>query len=68
MKKENLIKSIKDEMCDVWQNHPKNLAVHSDMLRIALFERADHLWKSFIFNMPKGVMRFMMNAFKQILM
>ena len=57
-RKSVLVNSIKNEMTDTWLNHLKDLVVQGDMLRIALLENADHLWKSFIFNMPKGVMKF----------
>lgn len=33
------------------------------MFRIAMLERSDYLWKSYIYNLPKGVMKFMLNAF-----
>ncbi|XP_072042835.1 uncharacterized protein [Amphiura filiformis] len=62
-KKEILIKSIKEEISDTWFGHLKDLVVQGDMLRIALFENADYLWKCYILNMPKGVMKFIMNVF-----
>ena len=62
-KKVELIKSIKDEINETWINHLKDLVVQGNMLRVSILEKADYIWKSFIFNMPKGVMKFMVNSF-----
>ena len=61
--KSNLSKSIKEEVTETWTGHIKNLVVQGDMLRIATLEKCDHLWKSYIFNLPKGIMKFMLNSF-----
>jgi hypothetical protein len=62
-RKSILTKSVKDEMTEIWANHLKNLVVQGDMFRIAILEKSDHLWKSFIYNLPKGIMKFMLNSF-----
>ena len=57
------IRSINEEVTKGLLNHLKNLVVQDELLRIALLEKPDHLWKSFIYDLPKGIMKFMLNAF-----
>ena len=61
--KSYLFKSIKEKVTETWTGHIKNLVVQGDMLPIATLEKCDHLWKSYIFILPKGIMKFMLNSF-----
>ena len=65
--KKKVVESVKDEISNTWVHKLKDLVVQGDMLRVALLEKADHIWKSFIFDMPKGVMKFMINSFTDTL-
>jgi hypothetical protein len=58
-----VVKSIKEEVTETWYNHLKNLVVQGNMLLISLQEKSDYLWKSYIYNLPKGIMKFMLNSF-----
>ena len=62
-----LVKSIKDEVTETWYNHLKTLLVQGNMFLISLQEKSDHLWKSYIYNVPKGIMKFMLNSFADTL-
>ena len=62
-----LFESVKDDISNTWVNKLKDLVVQGDMLRVSLLQKADYIWKSFIFDMPKGVMKFMINSFTDTL-
>ena len=65
--KKKVVESVKDEISNTWVNKLKDLVVQGDMLRVSLLEKADYIWKSFIFDMPKGVMKFMIHSFTDTL-
>ena len=60
--KRTLVKSIKSEISESWNNHLKSLIQRGHFLRIYEQEQGDPTWKSFIFNLPRGTVKFLLNS------
>ena len=43
-------------------DHVKNLVKQGNFLKLTHTEQNDASWKSYIFNLPKGTMKFLLNA------
>ena len=56
--KENLSYDKEEE----WTSHIKSLLKQGHFLLIATSEKTNMIWKSYMFNMKKGTLKFLMNA------
>ena len=45
-----------------WENHVKELAVQGHYLELASAEKQDIVWKSFMYNLKQGTLKFLLNA------
>ena len=45
-----------------WEEHVKTLAVQGHNLALAAAEKQDLVWKSFMFNLKQGTLKFLLNA------
>ena len=67
---QEFLKSIKDHVKidtvirseEEMSEHVKTLTKQGDFLQIGLAERGDVIWKSFIYNMKKGTLKFYLNS------
>ena len=50
------------ERREKWENHVKGLAVQGQYLALAAAQKQDVVWKSFMFNMKQGTLKFLLNA------
>ena len=59
-------KSVKSvllvERREHWENHVKDLVVQGQYLALAAAQKQDVVWKSFMFNMKQGTLKFLLNA------
>ena len=55
-------KSIKEEIQSTWNNHIKSLIVQGKFLDLLSMEKSDITWKSIMYNLPRGVLKFAINA------
>ena len=57
-------KSVNDALCvenrDNWETHVKSLVVQGQYLALAAAEKQDVGWKSFMFNMKQGTLKFLL--------
>lgn len=54
--------NIKDEMSQKWTSHISDLVQQGSMLRLVDLEESDSLWKSYILNLPRGALKFVLNS------
>ena len=54
--------NIADEFVEMWHTHIKTLCVQGRFLEILAMENAHVTWKSIIYNLPRGVLKFAINA------
>ena len=45
-----------------WRDHIKSLTVQGNTLALAVAEQCDLSWKSFMFDLKHGTMKFLLNA------
>ena len=50
------------EKRDHWETHLKSLVVQGQYLALAAAQKQDVIWKSFMFNMKQGTLKFLLNA------
>ena len=62
MVKRSIVKSIKQEVCETWTNRLKSQTQQGQFISIYEREQGDPTWKSYIFNLPRGVTKFLMNS------
>ncbi len=65
--KKNIKINIKDEMMNKWTSHISSLIQQGAMFRLIDLEENDTLWKSYIFNLPRGALKFVLNSVLDIL-
>ena len=59
----NRIKSnVSLEFYNKWTNHIKSLLIQGKFLEIIAIEETDLSWKSLIYNLPRGILQFAVNA------
>jgi hypothetical protein len=54
--------NVNQEFQDLWTNHIKGLAVQGRFLEILALEKSHITWKSIIYNLPRGLLQFTINA------
>ena len=67
---QEFLQSIKDQFRidtvirseEEMSEHVKTLTKQGDFLQIGLAERGDVIWRSFIYNMKKGTLKFYLNS------
>ena len=47
---------------DKWENHVKQLAVQGNFLALAAAEKEDIVWKSYMFDLKQGTLKFLLNS------
>lgn len=60
--KKTIKTSVKDEMLGKWTSHISSLVQQGAMIKLIDLEEMDTLWKSYIFNLPRGALKFLLNA------
>ena len=68
--KEKFILKIKDQIKsllrvdreEIWKNHVKSLTQQGDFLSLAAAEYEDAVWKSYMYDLKQGTMKFLLNA------
>ena len=55
-------KSINEEIQSTWSQHIKSLTVQGKYLDLLSMEKSDITWKSIMYNLPRGILRFAINA------
>ena len=68
--KEKFILKIKDQIKsllrvdkeEIWKNHVKTLTQQGNFLSLAAAEYEDAVWKSYMYDLKQGTMKFLMNA------
>ena len=60
-------KSVRDQVADYWKSHVKTLTVQGRFLELLAEEETAYHWKSFIYNLPAGVCKFMINSLSDTL-
>ncbi len=60
--KKKITKTIKQEIIDKWVDHIKTLVSQGHFLRLEQVEMSDTTWKSYIFNMPRNTVKFLLNS------
>ena len=60
--KSKVKKSINEEFHDTWINHIKSLVVQGQFLELLAIEKSSITWRSHIFNLPRGILQFAVNA------
>ena len=59
----NKVKTVLNvETREKWDTHVKGLAVQGNFLALATAERQDIVWKSYMFNLKQGTLKFLLNA------
>ena len=53
---------VHQEYQDAWNSHLKSLLMQGEYTRVMEMQETDLVWKSAIFNLPKGVLKFMLNS------
>ena len=61
-KKKQVKHACKQRVSEYWHDHVKGLAVQGKMLELIAIESNNAHWKSFAFNLPDRVAKFMFNA------
>ena len=63
---EKVRKEVKKLLClennEKWCKHVKSLAVQGKFLALAAAEKEDIVWKSYMFNLKQGTLKFLLNA------
>ena len=60
--KSHVKKSISQEIQDMWYNHIKGLTVQGRFLDLLHLEGTHLTWRSIMYNLPRGVLQFAVNA------
>ena len=68
--KEKFVTKIKDQIKsllrvdkeEIWKNHVKSLTQQGHFLSLAAAEYEDAVWKSYMYDLKQGTMKFLMNA------
>ena len=60
--KETVKMNITFEDENKWREHVKTLVIQGRHLELASAEHSDAIWKSFVFDMKKGTLKFLLNA------
>ena len=60
--KRKIKQNINIEFSDMWYNHVKSLTVQGRFLELLRLENNHVTWRSLIYNLPKGVLQFAINA------
>ena len=53
---------VRTESRHKWENHVKQLAVQGKFLALAAAEKEDVVWKSYMFDLKQGTLKFLLNA------
>ena len=53
---------VRAESRHKWENHVKQLAVQGKFLALAAAEKEDVVWKSYMFDLKQGTLKFLLNA------
>ena len=53
---------LKDQVQEMWHSHVKTLLVQGRFFDLLALETTCHHWKSIIYNLPHGVLKFLVNA------
>ncbi len=60
--KKTITKSIKEEINNTWMSHIKTLLCQGHVFRLEEFELLDTTWKSYMFNLPRNTVKFLLNS------
>ncbi len=60
--KKTIKKNINDEFQDMWHNHIKILLVQGRFLDLMNIQESFNTWRSLIYNLPRGILQFAINA------
>ena len=55
---------VRNENKQKWEEHVKTLAVQGKFLALAAAEKEDVVWKSYMFDLKQGTLKFLLNASK----
>ncbi len=60
--KDKIKRNISEEVKYAWQNHVKDLVVQGKFLELLALEQTHLTWRSLIYNLPRGLLQFAINA------
>ena len=60
--KRKVKQNISDEFQNMWHDHIKELTVQGKFLQILHLEQSHISWRSLIYNLPRGILQFAVNA------
>ena len=54
-------KEVSFENKTFWREHTETLTKQGHFLCLAMLEKSDMIWKSYMFNLKKGTLKFLLN-------